>query len=137
LAEDNDINANIAQKALRRLGFEVTRARDGVTAARLAAAATRGQASRFDLVVMDIKMPGLDGHEAARAIRRAEKEVGAPPVGIVALTANAMSADRRASLAAGIDEFLAKPFDLPELAEAIERAISPSRVRLPPQSAAS
>jgi signal transduction histidine kinase/DNA-binding response OmpR family regulator len=137
LAEDNDINAIIAQKALRRLGFEVTRARDGVTAARLAAAATRGQASRFDLVVMDIKMPGLDGHEAARAIRRAEKEVGAPPVGIVALTANAMSADRRASLAAGIDEFLAKPFDLPELAEAIERAISPSRVRLPPQSAAS
>lgn len=127
LAEDNDINAIIAQKALRRLGFEVTRARDGAAAVRLASAATRGREPRFDLVVMDIKMPGLDGYEAARAIRRLERELGAPPVGIVALTANAMPEDRRTSLAAGIDEFLAKPFDLPRLAEAIERALAASR----------
>ena len=80
LAEDNDINAIIAQKALRRLGFEVTRARDGAEAARLAGAATRGEAPRFDIVVMDIKMPGLDGYEAARAIRAIEREIGAPRV---------------------------------------------------------
>ena len=112
LAEDNDINAVIAQKALRRLGFEVTRARDGAEAARLAGAATRGEAPRFDIIVMDVKMPGLDGYEATRAIRALEREIGAPRVAIIALTANAMAEDRRASLAAGIDEFLAKPFEL-------------------------
>ena len=124
LAEDNDINAIIAQKALRRLGFEVTRARDGAAAARLAGAAARGEAPRYDVVVMDIKMPGLDGYEAARAIRRLEREIGAPRLGILALTANAMPEDRRASLAAGIDEFLAKPFDQARFAEAIERTLA-------------
>ena len=67
LAEDNDINAVVAQKALRRLGFEVVRARDGEEATRLAGAATRGQSPRFDVILMDIKMPGIDGYEAARA----------------------------------------------------------------------
>jgi signal transduction histidine kinase/CheY-like chemotaxis protein len=136
LAEDNDINAVIAQKALRRLGFEVTRARDGAAAARLAGAAIRGQAPRFDLVLMDIKMPGLDGYEAAQAIRRVEMEIGARPVGIVALTANAMLEDRQASIAAGIDEFLAKPFEFSKLAEAIDRALSSSREASSPVRAA-
>ncbi len=71
-------------------------------------------------------MPGLDGYEAARSIRNLERELGAPRVGIVALTANAMPEDRRASLAAGIDEFLAKPFELARLAETIERALAAS-----------
>jgi signal transduction histidine kinase/CheY-like chemotaxis protein len=124
LAEDNEINAIIAQKALRRLGFEVSRATDGAMAVKLAAAAARGEAARFDLVVMDIKMPGLDGYEAARAIRALERDLRARRVAIVALTANAMPGDRRASEAAGIDEFLAKPYDLPRLAETIERALA-------------
>jgi CheY-like chemotaxis protein len=136
LAEDNDINAIIAQKALRRLGFEVTRARDGAVAARLAGAATCGQAPRYDIVVMDIKMPGLDGYEAARAIRRLEREIGAPRVGILALTANAMPEDKQASLAAGIDEFLAKPFDQARLAEAVERALAASGHTGPPSRSA-
>ncbi|HLH48038.1 MAG TPA: ATP-binding protein, partial [Roseiarcus sp.] len=112
LAEDNDINATIAQKALRRLGFEVTRARDGGEASRLGAAAARGERPRFDIVLMDVKMPGIDGLEATRAIRRAEREQGVRPTPIIALTANAMDSDRRACLAAGVDEFLVKPFDL-------------------------
>ena len=87
-------------------------------------------------VVMDIKMPGLDGHEAARAIRRLEREIGAPRAPILALTANAMAEDRRASAAAGIDEFLAKPFDQARLAEAIERALAAS-AGAPSRSAAS
>jgi CheY-like chemotaxis protein len=120
LAEDNDINATIAQKALRRLGFEVARAHDGKEAASLGGAAARGEAPRFDIILMDIKMPGLDGCEASRAIRREENEAGARPTPIIALTANAMESDRRACLAAGIDEFLAKPFDLARLAEAID-----------------
>jgi CheY-like chemotaxis protein len=136
LAEDNDINAIIAQKALRRLGFEATRARDGAAAARLAGAAARGEAPRYDIVVMDIKMPGLDGYEAARAIRRLEREIGAPRVGILALTANAMPEDRRASSAAGIDEFLAKPFDQARFAEAIERTLATTFDAGPPSRSA-
>ncbi len=137
LAEDNDINAVVAQKALRRLAFEVVRARDGEEATRLASAATRGQSPRFDVVLMDIKMPGADGYEAARAIRRLEREAGAPRVALVALTANAMAEDRRAGAAAGFDEFLAKPVDLARLAETIERLLaapapvpSPARARM-------
>jgi signal transduction histidine kinase/CheY-like chemotaxis protein len=131
LAEDNDINATIAQKALRRLGFEVARAHDGREAASFGAAAARGERPRFDVILMDIKMPGLDGCEAARAIRRAEAERGARPTPIIALTANAMDADRRACLAAGIDEFLTKPFDLARLAEAIDAVrLAPARALL-------
>jgi signal transduction histidine kinase/CheY-like chemotaxis protein len=120
LAEDNDINATIAQKALRRLGFEVVRAHDGKEAASLGAAASRGESPRFDLILMDIKMPGLDGCEASRAIRREEKACGAKATPIIALTANAMESDRRACLAAGIDEFLVKPVELSKLAETID-----------------
>ena len=137
LAEDNDINAVVAQKALRRLGFDVTRARDGDEAMRFAGAATRGEAPRIDVILMDIKMPGMDGYEAARGIRRLERETGAARVALVALTANAMAEDRRASVAAGFDEFLTKPVDLARLAETIERVLadpsplpSPARARM-------
>ena len=73
LAEDNDINALIAQKALRRLGFEVTRARDGDEALRLAAPTAPGASSPFDLILMDLKMPGVDGprrHGGSAGMRR-------------------------------------------------------------------
>jgi two-component system, sensor histidine kinase len=75
---------------------------------------------------MDIKMPGIDGYEAARGVRRFERETGARPVALVALTANAMAEDRRASAAAGFDEFLTKPVDLARLAETIERLLTQS-----------
>jgi signal transduction histidine kinase/CheY-like chemotaxis protein len=123
LAEDNDINAIIAQKALRRLGFDVVRARDGLETTRLAGAAIRGEDSRFDLVLMDVKMPGIDGYEATRAIRALEREFKTPRMGIITLSANAMSEDRAAAEAAGADAFLAKPFELARLAETIERAM--------------
>jgi CheY-like chemotaxis protein len=122
LAEDNEINATIAQKALRRLGFEVVRAHDGAEAAALGEAAARGEAPRFEIILMDIKMPRLDGFEASRAIRGAERQAGAAPMPIIALTANAMEEDRRACLSAGIDDFLTKPVDLGRLAQAIDAA---------------
>jgi signal transduction histidine kinase/CheY-like chemotaxis protein len=122
LAEDNEINATIAQKALRRLGFEVVRAQDGHAAMSLGAAAARGEAPRFDVILMDIKMPGLDGLEAARGIRRAERDCGARPTPMIALTANAMEEDRRACLGAGLDDFLTKPVELARLAGAIDAA---------------
>ena len=123
VAEDNDINFVIAQKALRRLGFEIARASDGLAAVRMADEAARGEAQRFDLVLMDIKMPGLDGRQAVREIREIERETGTAPVAVVALTANATAQDQRAALEAGVDEYLVKPFDPPKLAEAIERAL--------------
>jgi signal transduction histidine kinase/CheY-like chemotaxis protein len=122
LAEDNEINATIAQKALRRLGFDVVRAHNGLEAAALGEAAVRGDSPRFEIVLMDIKMPGLDGFEASRSIRAAERRAGARPTPIIALTANAMEEDRRACLSAGIDDFLTKPVDLARLAEAIDSA---------------
>jgi CheY-like chemotaxis protein len=122
VAEDNDINFVIAQRALRRLGFAVERARDGVAAVRLVQSA-RGNGPAYDLILMDIKMPGLDGRAASRAIREFERQQCARPVAIVALTANATAQDRAAALAAGIDEYIVKPFEAPKLAEAIERAM--------------
>jgi signal transduction histidine kinase/CheY-like chemotaxis protein len=133
LAEDNDINAVIASKALRRLGFEVTRAADGVAATQLGSAAARGDSARYDVILMDVKMPGLDGCEAARRIRRAEREAGARAMPMIALTANAMEDDRRACIAAGIDEFMTKPVDLLRLAETIESLISPPMSSEAPQ----
>ena len=75
-------------------------------------------------MVLDINLPRLDGYEAARAIRTLERELRQPRVAILALTARAMPGDRRASEAAGIDEFLAKPYELNRLAETIERALA-------------
>jgi signal transduction histidine kinase/DNA-binding response OmpR family regulator len=137
LAEDNDINAIIAQKALRRLGFDVVRARDGLEATRLAGAAIRGDDGRFDLVLMDVKMPGLDGYEATRAIRALEREFHAPRMGVIALSANAMPEDRATAEAAGVDAFLPKPFELARLAETIERALGADAPRPEPSRAAS
>ena len=135
LAEDNDINALVAQKALRRLGFEVERARDGEEASRLALGAVRGATPRFEVVLMDIRMPGVDGLEAARRIRCAEAEANAPRAAIVALTASATTDDAAAAAAAGFDAFLAKPVEVGRLAATIEdlldaRRSAPARAHL-------
>jgi CheY-like chemotaxis protein len=125
LAEDNDINALIAQKALRRLGFEVTRARDGDEALRLAAPTAPGASSPFDLILMDLKMPGVDGAEATRRLRWHEAVHRSSRAPVVALTANALDNDRRACMEAGFDAYLAKPFEFRDLAETIERVCAP------------
>ena len=121
LAEDNEINALIAQKALRRLGFEVTRARDGDEALQLAAPTAPGASSPFDVILMDLKMPGVDGAEATRRLRWHEAVHRSLRAPVVALTANALDDDRRVCMEAGFDAYLAKPFEFRELAETIER----------------
>jgi CheY-like chemotaxis protein len=120
VAEDNEINALLARKHLERFGAVVERAHDGVETAEMAHAAMVGERPAYDLILMDIRMPGLDGHEAARLIRRTEAELGVARVRIVALTANAFEEDRRAALGAGIDAFLTKPVDLADLARLLE-----------------
>ena len=121
LAEDNNINALIAQMALRRLGFDVVRALNGEEAVRLAAPEAPGAPCPFNLILMDLKMPGLDGFEATRRLRRLEAENSSPPTPIIALTANALDEERRSCLTAGFDAFLLKPFDFGDLAREIER----------------
>lgn len=116
LAEDNPINALLASKALERLGAQVVQVRDGLEA--VAAAETGGP---FDLALIDIRMPGLDGLETARRIREREAETGAPPLHLVALTANTGAEDERAARAAGFDGFVAKPLDLKVLPGLLER----------------
>jgi len=118
VAEDNDINALLARALLHRLGHRPTVARHGAAAVEcFLAAANSG--SPYDLVLMDVHMPELDGLEATRRIRSGEASLGLRPTRIVALTANAFGEDREACLAAGMDDFLVKPLDRDRLADVL------------------
>jgi len=121
VAEDNDINALIAQKALRRLGFDVVRAVDGEEAVRLASPIAPLRSRPFDVILMDLKMPGLDGYQATRRLRRLEAACGRSPTPIVALTANAFDERKGSPSSAGFDAFLVKPVEFGALAGAVER----------------
>jgi PAS domain S-box-containing protein len=123
VAEDNDINALLLRALLVKLGHRPTIAANG-DAALESFAAARAAGMPFDLVLMDVHMPGLDGIEAARQIRDIEAGQDAPRTPIIALTANAFSEDRDACLAAGMDAFLVKPLDRDRLAAALAQAKS-------------
>jgi signal transduction histidine kinase/DNA-binding response OmpR family regulator len=110
VAEDNDINALLARALLERLGHRPTIAPNGAAAVERFLAAARNGAP-FDLVLMDVHMPELDGMEATRRIRAAEAAMSLPSTRIVALTANAFGEDREACLAAGMNDLLVKPLD--------------------------
>lgn len=115
LVEDNPINQLVASEMLLLLGIEVVCAQDGIEALEAI------DARRFDLVFMDIQMPRMDGIEATREIRRREQQSASPPVPIIALTANASSDDRQRCLAAGMDDFLAKPVKTEQIAAVLAR----------------
>uniref|UniRef100_A0A7C9JEE1 histidine kinase n=1 Tax=Muribaculaceae bacterium Z82 TaxID=2304548 RepID=A0A7C9JEE1_9BACT len=108
MAEDNDLNAEIAQELLESYGFAVERAVDGREACERFAAASRGY---YDAVLMDVQMPRMDGYEATRTIRAMDRPDGRQ-VPIVAMSANAFSDDVAASLASGMDEHLSKPIQI-------------------------
>jgi signal transduction histidine kinase/CheY-like chemotaxis protein len=114
IAEDNEINALLARTLVAKLGHRPTVVANG-TAAFDAWRAARDAGSPFDLVLMDLHMPDADGIDAARRIRAAEAGDAHTP--IIALTADALSEDRDASLAAGMDGFLTKPLDRERLAD--------------------
>ncbi len=114
LAEDNPVNAILAQAMLARLGLEVELAADGGQALALFRQRTP------DLVMMDCQMPVMDGFATARAMRRHELAAGHPRVPIVAVTANAYDSDRDQCMAAGMDAHLAKPFGEAELRHALQ-----------------
>jgi signal transduction histidine kinase/DNA-binding response OmpR family regulator/HPt (histidine-containing phosphotransfer) domain-containing protein len=113
LVEDNRVNQEVASEMARSLGCDVHLAEDGVQAVAIAGHA------RYDAILMDCHMPRMDGFEATRAIR--QREAGAARTPIIALTANAMEGDREACLAAGMDDYLPKPFDREQLREVLVR----------------
>jgi signal transduction histidine kinase/DNA-binding response OmpR family regulator len=119
LAEDNDINALLATRLLQRHGASVTWARDGLLAVDRFRDSLETGVHGFDAILMDVRMPGLDGHEASRRVRAIEAEYGLPPARIVALTANASDDDRRQALGAGMDTVVAKPIDEATLVAAV------------------
>ncbi|MEE8439681.1 MAG: ATP-binding protein, partial [Micropepsaceae bacterium] len=105
LAEDNPVNALLARELLRRRGHTVEHVTTG------SAAVDACARKKFDLVVMDLHMPGLDGIEATRQIRAAEAAAGTPQTPIFALTADALETGRKACQEAGMNGFLTKPVD--------------------------
>jgi signal transduction histidine kinase/DNA-binding response OmpR family regulator len=119
VAEDNEINALLARTLLARLGHHPTIANNG-EAAMESWLSARAAGAPYDLVLMDVQMPGVDGLEATRRIRAAEAHADLKPTRIVALTANAFAEDREACLAAGMDALLVKPLDRERLSEALD-----------------
>ncbi len=133
LAEDHVVNQKVAVFMLRGMGHVPTVVGDG----RAAVEAWRG--GSFDLILMDVQMPEMDGFEAVAAIRAAEGPTGGG-VPIVALTAHAMKGDRERCLRSGFDEYLSKPIRSADLRAAIGRMVAappaPARVHAPPDPTA-
>ncbi|WP_158284207.1 transporter substrate-binding domain-containing protein [Azospirillum sp. TSO22-1] len=108
LVEDNAINQEVAATILKRAGAIV----DAVDSGEAAIAALQRAGGRFDAVLMDVQMPGMDGYEATRIVRRT---MGMTALPVIAMTANAMDSDREQSRQAGMDAHIAKPIDVDEL----------------------
>ena len=118
LAEDNVVNQKVAVRILERQGHKVEVAENGKEALKLLEART------FDVVLMDVQMPEMNGFEATACIRSLEKTTGAH-LPIIAMTANAMKGDRERCLAEGMDGYISKPIKIPELLEALQTLTSP------------
>lgn len=122
LAEDNEVNAIVAEAILKELGLSIEIVGDGAAAVdRLRAA---GDEPHIDLVLMDCQMPVMDGFTATRRIREHEDSLGLPHVPVIALTANAMAGDEANCLAAGMDGYLSKPFDRTRLLAVLRPLLS-------------
>jgi CheY-like chemotaxis protein len=117
LAEDNKINQLIAVRLLEKQGHCVETVDNGQDAV------SRASGGRFDVILMDVQMPGMDGIQATAAIRENERRAGTH-VPIVALTAHAMAGDRQRFLASGMDEYLAKPLRASDLFETVAAVVS-------------
>jgi CheY-like chemotaxis protein len=105
LVEDDKVNQMVIQKYLSRLGFQITTVENGLEAV------SEFKKQQFDIILMDIQMPLMDGYKATSIIRAIEMDQGTH-IPIIALTAYAMSKDRDKCLEAGMDDYISKPIDL-------------------------
>ncbi len=115
LAEDNDLNAEIAMEVLSETGLKVERAEDGEICIDMVERAEDGY---YDLILMDIQMPNMNGYQATQAIRKMDHP-GKANIPIVAITANAFEEDKKNAYAAGMDAHLAKPIDIQKLMDTL------------------
>lgn len=115
LVEDNEMNRDMLSRRLIRKGFEVKIAVDGQQGVDMAVA------EPFDLILMDMSLPVIDGWEATRRLKAMPEKKGIP---IIALTAHAMSGDREKALEAGCDDYDTKPIELPRLLGKIETLLA-------------
>jgi two-component system cell cycle response regulator DivK len=116
LVEDNEMNRDMLSRRLERRGYEITMAVDGRQGVEMA------RAGKFDLVLMDMSLPEIDGWEATRQLRAASETKTLP---IIALTAHAMAGDREKAVEAGADDYDTKPIELPRLLGKIEALLKP------------
>jgi CheY-like chemotaxis protein len=116
LAEDNVVNQKLALRLLEKRGFEVTVAGDGQ------AAFEEFEKGCFDVVLMDVQMPNMDGFQATAAIREREQKTGGH-IPIVAMTAHALKGDEERCIAAGMDAYVSKPIRTTELFATIESVV--------------
>jgi CheY-like chemotaxis protein len=115
IVEDHPVNARVAERLLQKQGYDVTVATNGRAACKAFAAGS------FQLILMDIQMPEMDGWEAAQQIRTLETASGLTRTPIIALTASAMEEDRQRSINAGMDDFLTKPLQPAHLTAVVDR----------------
>ncbi|MEL6870900.1 MAG: ATP-binding protein [Pseudomonadota bacterium] len=128
IVEDNPVNRRVAEAMVRKLGYDAVVALSGEQGLELLASYA------VDVVLMDCQMPGMDGFDTTRAIRAAV-DLSYASVPIVALTANAMAGDRERCLAAGMDDYLAKPLRITNLADMLSKWTSPDLDRHPRSAA--
>jgi CheY-like chemotaxis protein/HPt (histidine-containing phosphotransfer) domain-containing protein len=128
VVDDNLTNRLVLSHVLRRLCFDIVVAEDGAMALEAVEAASEAP---FSVILMDCRMPGLDGFDATRLIRARELELGLRPVPVVAVTASDELADRVHADEVGMDGFVVKPVAIPELTEALTRVLADDRAPSP------
>ena len=116
LVEDQFINQKLMKNVLEKGGYEVTTASDGETALDLLSK------NKFDIILMDIQMPELNGYEVSKKFREMEK-ISGQRTPILAMTANSLAGDREKSLDSGMDDYIAKPLNMTDIAARIEALI--------------
>jgi two-component system cell cycle response regulator DivK len=118
LIEDNELNRDMLSRRLVRKGYEVAVALDGYQGLSMACVGL------FDVILMDMSLPGLDGWEATRRLRADDRTRSTP---IIAITAHAMPGDRETAIEAGCNDYDTKPIELPRLLEKIEALLHPGK----------
>lgn len=117
LVEDHPVNRTVVIKTLEKMGYKIDSAENGNIALR------KFKEEKYDLILMDLQMPELDGFEAVEIIRRREKARNISPIPIIAMTASAMREDKEKCFQAGMDDYIVKPINPLELAEKIESSL--------------